>query len=50
MKQKIITIIPACEGSKRVPQKNIKEFIGKPFIVQSIEQALSTPQIDAVYI
>lgn len=50
MKKKIIAIIPARGGSKGIPGKNIKIFAGKPLIVHSIEQALSTPQIDAVYV
>jgi len=50
MKQKIIAIIPARGGSKAIPKKNIKIFAGKPLIVHSIEQALTTPQIDTVYV
>ena len=50
MKQKIIAIIPARGGSKGIPGKNIKMFVGKPLIVHSIEHALTTPQIDTVYV
>lgn len=50
MKQKIIAIIPARGGSKAIPKKNIKIFAGKPLIIHSIEQALTTPQIDTVYV
>jgi len=39
MKQKNIVIIPARGGSKRIPQKNIKPFLGKPIIAYSIETA-----------
>jgi N-acylneuraminate cytidylyltransferase len=35
--KKIIAIIPARAGSKRVPGKNIKEFAGKPIIGWTIE-------------
>jgi len=50
VKQKIIAIIPARGGSKGIPGKNIKMFVGKPLIVHSIEHALTTPQIDTVYV
>ncbi len=46
----VITIIPARGGSKGVPRKNIRIFSGKPLIVYSIEHALNTPSIDAVYV
>lgn len=37
---KSIAIIPARGGSKRIPRKNIKEFLGKPIIKYSIDAAL----------
>ncbi len=37
---KTIAIIPARGGSKRIPRKNIKSFLGKPIIAYSIEAAL----------
>ena len=37
---KNIAIIPARGGSKRIPRKNIKSFLGKPIIAYSIEAAL----------
>lgn len=36
---KNLAIIPARGGSKRIPRKNIKEFLGKPIIAYSIEIA-----------
>ncbi len=39
MKNKIIAIIPARSGSKRIKNKNIIEFCGKPMIVHTIEAA-----------
>ena len=36
-----IAIIPARGGSKRIPKKNIKDFLGKPIIAYSIELALN---------
>ena len=35
-KIKNICIIPARGGSKRIPGKNIKKFLGKPLIFYSI--------------
>ena len=37
-----IAIIPARGGSKRIPHKNIKLFLGKPIIAYSIEAALNS--------
>lgn len=37
-----LAIIPARGGSKRIPKKNIKDFLGKPIIAYSIETALSS--------
>jgi spore coat polysaccharide biosynthesis protein SpsF (cytidylyltransferase family) len=34
---KTIAIIPARGGSKRIPRKNIKPFLGKPIIAYSVE-------------
>ena len=45
-----ICIIPARGGSKRLPQKNIKDFLGKPIIVYSIEEALKSKLFDRVIV
>lgn len=37
-----LCIIPARGGSKRIPRKNIKDFLGKPIIAYSIEVALTS--------
>ena len=37
-----LAVIPARGGSKRIPRKNIREFLGKPIIAYSIELALSS--------
>lgn len=37
-----LAIIPARSGSKRIPLKNIKDFLGKPIIAYSIEMALQS--------
>lgn len=48
MKQ--LAIIPARGGSKRIPRKNIKEFLGKPIIAYSIEAALNCGLFDEVMV
>jgi len=45
-----IAIIPARGGSKRIPKKNIKLFLGKPIIAYSIEAALSSNLFDEVMV
>lgn len=45
-----IAIIPARGGSKRIPQKNIKNFNGKPIIAYSIEAALASGCFDKVLV
>ena len=45
-----LAIIPARGGSKRIPQKNIKEFCGKPIIAYSIEAALNSKVFDKVIV
>lgn len=37
-----LCIIPARGGSKRIPHKNVKPFLGKPVIAWSIEAALKS--------
>ena len=37
-----LCIIPARGGSKRIPRKNIKNFLGRPIIAYSIEVALQS--------
>ncbi len=45
-----IAIIPARGGSKRIPQKNIKTFCGKPMIAWSIEAAIKSDCFDRVMV
>ena len=40
-----IAVIPARGGSKRIPNKNIKEFCGKPIIAYSIEMGVKYKNI-----
>ncbi len=50
VKYKNIAIIPARGGSKRIPEKNIYSFNGKPMIAWTIEAAIKSKLIDAVYV
>ena len=43
-------IITARGGSKRIPKKNMKPFLGKPIIVYSIEAALGAGVFDEVMV
>ena len=43
---KKLCIIPARGGSKRIPKKNIKDFLGKPLIAYSIEAAKNSKYIE----
>lgn len=45
-----LCIIPARGGSKRIPRKNIKDFLGKPIIAYSIEVALKSNLFDEVMV
>lgn len=48
--EKKIAIIPARGGSKRVPQKNYKDFCGQPMISWCISAALSSEIFDHVIV
>lgn len=45
-----VCIITARGGSKRIPGKNIKDFLGKPIIAYSIEAALGSGVFDEVMV
>lgn len=45
-----LCIIPARGGSKRIPRKNIKPFMGKPIIAYSIDAALKSGVFDEVMV
>lgn len=47
---KSICIITARGGSKRIPRKNIKPFLGKPIIQYSIEVALESKLFDIIMV
>lgn len=50
MKKQVLAIIPARAGSKRIRNKNTKNFLGKPLIAYTILQALKIPFIDRVMV
>ena len=45
-----VAIIPARGGSKRIPQKNIREFAGRPLIEHSICAAMESDVFDKVVV
>ncbi len=47
---KIVAIIPAKNSSKRVPNKNIKKFCGKPLIAWAILSAKKSKLLDRVIV
>ena len=46
----ILAIITARGGSKRIPRKNIKEFLGKPILAYSIEAAKNADIFDEIMV
>jgi len=48
--KKLLALIPARGGSKRLPRKNILDFVGKPLIAWTIEAALNSKYIDRVVV
>lgn len=45
-----LCIIPARGGSKRIPRKNIRDFLGKPIIAYSIEVAMNSGLFDEIMV
>lgn len=50
MSLQTLAIIPARGGSKRIPRKNVRNFLGKPIIAYSIEVALKSKLFDEVMV
>jgi CMP-N-acetylneuraminic acid synthetase len=48
--KRIVCIIPARGGSKGLPGKNIKAFLGKPLIAHTIQQAKRSGLIDRIIV
>ncbi len=47
---KNLCVIPARGGSKRIPRKNIKPFMGKPIVAYSIDAALRSGLFEEVMV
>jgi pseudaminic acid cytidylyltransferase len=50
MSDKIVAIVPARGGSKRIPKKNIKSFAGKPIIAYPIKCAREAGLFDRIVV
>lgn len=50
MKNKMLCIIPARGGSKRIPRKNIKNFLGVPILEYPIKAALDSELFTTVMV
>ena len=48
--KRLLAVIPARGGSKRLPRKNILDLAGKPLIAWTIEAALGSKYIDRVVV
>jgi CMP-N-acetylneuraminic acid synthetase len=42
IEKECLAIIPARSGSKRIPNKNLKDFCGKPILEYAIEAAIQS--------
>ena len=47
---RIVALIPARSGSKRVPEKNIKLLLGKPLLSYAIDSAIKCKLVNDVYV
>lgn len=47
---KNLCIIPARGGSKRIPRKNVKPFLGKPMLAYSIETAMKSKLFNEIMV
>ena len=45
-----ICLIPARSGSKRIKNKNIKNFFGKPIISYAIKTAINSKLFDKIFV
>ncbi|HIJ23509.1 MAG TPA: pseudaminic acid cytidylyltransferase [Gammaproteobacteria bacterium] len=50
MKKKRLAIIPARGGSKRIPRKNIKPFLGKPIILHVLDEISKEGLFDEIHV
>lgn len=45
-----LAVIPARGGSKRIPNKNIRDFCGKPMIAHVLQAALASELFDVIHV
>jgi len=50
MKRNALAVVTARGGSKRIPRKNIRPFLGRPILAYSIEAALTSGLFDEVMV
>jgi pseudaminic acid cytidylyltransferase len=50
IKKKRLAIIPARGGSKRIPRKNIKPFLGKPIILRVLEEVTASNLFTEIHV
>jgi len=50
MKNRIVAVVPAREGSERLPHKNRKDLCGKPLICWTIDEALKCDFFDEIIV
>ena len=50
MNKKRLVVVPARGGSKRIPNKNIKDFCGKPIIYYSLKAASNSKLFSKIHI
>jgi hypothetical protein len=48
--EKVLAVIPARSGSKRLPNKNTRLFAGKPLLSWAIESAIESKGVDEVLV
>lgn len=48
--EKVLAVVPARGGSRRIPRKNVKEFLGSPIIKYSIDAAKDAGIFDEVMV
>jgi CMP-N-acetylneuraminic acid synthetase len=44
----LLVLVPARQGSKRLPDKNFKEFLGRPLYLRALDQALALDDVSSV--
>jgi N-acylneuraminate cytidylyltransferase len=46
----VVCVLPARGGSKRIPGKNTKDFLGKPLIAHPLESLVGNPSVQRVLV